>query len=354
MQLQPRQQALLAALIERYVETAEPVGSTALVVDAGFVSRAGTVSSATVRNELAELENLGLVAQPHTSAGRVPTDAGYRLYVAEMLRPRAVRPAERRSIERGIAAPASSVEDALREACVALARLTGYPAVATLPGNTRDTFRHVQINAMPPRRLILVLVTASGRVEHRLFEIDDVPADRLATVVNFLNQQLAGRTLSSLRTLQFEELSAGLHGAETVALARRAMEWVQSSIPESGGERIVVQGLVTLLDEPEFSEIHHARAAMQLFQDEAAVADLLLGQMEEYGRNRMQTAIVVGREYGRAADSARFSLVGVAYGAGEETLGAVGVLGPTRMKYADAASLLPILAARLQNSLESL
>src|SRR4051812_8532499 len=192
MQLQPRQQALLAALIERYVETAEPVGSTALATDNGFVSRCGTVSPATVRNELAELEALGLVAQPHTSAGRVPTDAGYRLYVAEMLRPRGARPAERRSIERGIAAPASSVEDALREACVALARLTGYPAVATLPGNTRDTFRHVQINAMPPRRLILVLVTASGRVEHRLFEIDDVPADRLATVVNFLNQQLAG------------------------------------------------------------------------------------------------------------------------------------------------------------------
>jgi heat-inducible transcriptional repressor len=284
----------------------------------------------------------------------VPTDAGYRLYVGEMLRPRAVRPEERRRIQRGIAAPATSVEDALREACVALAQLTGYPAVATLPGAARDTFRQVQINALPPRRLILVLVTASGRVEHRLFEIDDVSAQHLATVVNFLNQQLAGRTLSSLRTLTFEEFSAGLHGAEIVTLARRAFEWVQNSIPESGGERIVVQGLVTLLDEPEFSEIHHARAAMQLFQDEAAVADILLAPLEEYGRNRMQTAIVVGREYGRAADSARFSLVGVAYGAGDETLGAVGVLGPTRMKYADAAALLPLLAARLQSSIESI
>ncbi|HEX8552479.1 MAG TPA: heat-inducible transcriptional repressor HrcA [Abditibacteriaceae bacterium] len=358
MTLQPRQQALLAALIERYVETAEPVGSTALVGDARFVERAGTVSSATVRNELAELEALGLVAQPHTSAGRVPTDAGYRLYVTEMLRPRAVRPVERRRIERGIAAPATSVEDALREACVALAQLTGYPAVATLPGASRDTLRHLQINSLPPRRLILVLVTASGRVEHRLFEVEDgVPAERLATVVNFLNGALAGRTLASLRQLSFETLSAGLHGAETVALAQRAFDWVQNSIPAETDERIVVQGLVTLLDEPEFSDIAPARAAMRLFEDEAAVAHLLLSPFEdnEYGRNP-RYSIIVGSEYGAAgaAGNARFSLVGVAYGAGDETLGAVGVFGPTRMKYGEAAALLPALAARLQSSLESI
>jgi heat-inducible transcriptional repressor len=149
MKLQPRQQALLSAVIERYVETAEPVGSTALVSDDKVIARVGQVSSATVRNELAELESLGLLAHPHTSAGRVPTDAGYRVYVNELLKPRPVRAKERAHIQSQIAAPASSVEDALRDTCAALARLTGYPAVATLPSARRDCVRHVQLNPLP-------------------------------------------------------------------------------------------------------------------------------------------------------------------------------------------------------------
>jgi len=364
MQLQPRQQAILAAAIERYVETAEPVGSAALAIDARFVARVGVVSSATVRNELAELEALGLLAHPHTSAGRVPTDAGYRVYVNEMLRPRPIKATERRQIEAQVPAPASSMEDALRDACAILARLTGYPAVATLPRAGRDTLRHLQINALPPRRLILVLVTASGRVENRIFEVEDnVAADRLATVVNFLNAELSGRSLSTLRGLKFEEISAGLHGEDAIALARRAFEWAQQSASDLGDERIIVQGLVTLLDEPEFSDIAQARAAMRLFEDDAAMNDLLRAPLEneKYAQIRGENApyaIVIGHEHGfdhasaSGAAAARFSLVGIAYGAGDEIYGTVGVMGPTRMKYADAIALVPVLAARLGASLE--
>jgi heat-inducible transcriptional repressor len=372
MTLQPRQKALLAAVIERYVETAEPIGSAAVVNDPVFVSRVGRVSSATVRNELAELEALGLLAHPHTSAGRVPTDAGYRFYVNEILQPRRVKAAEMRQIQAQVATPATSLEDALRDACAILARLTGYPAVATLPGGARDTFRHLQINSLPPRRLILVLVTSSGRVEHRLFDIaDDVPAERLAQVVNFMNQQLSGRSIASLRSLEFSDISAGLHGSETIVIASKAFSWVQQSIAGLDDERIVVQGLVTLLDEPEFSDIATARAAMRMFEDEAAVAELMRAPLDQfelggemYGRLHdmrapdalgMPYAVVIGREMsGVDPAAARFSLVGIAYGAGGETFGTVGVMGPTRMKYTDAAALVPVLAARLRSSLETL
>lgn len=366
IKLQPRQQALLATVIERYVETAEPVGSAALVGDPRFLQRVGQVSSATVRNELAELEALGLLAQPHTSAGRVPTDAGYRLYVNEMLRPRPVKPSERKQLQTRIAAPASSIEDALHDACAALVNLTGYPAVATLPNAGRDTVRHLQINPLPPRRLILVLVTSSGRVEHRLFEVaDDVPAERLATAVNFLNKQLSGRSLVALRSLTFEEIADGLHGADTIMLARRAFDWVQQSMGDANDDRIVVQGLVTLLDEPEFSDIGVARAAVRLFEDEAIMTDLLRGPLEraaiESGSGRYSSAtdgsyaVVIGAEHGYDNPAvARFSLVGIAYGVGGEIFGTVGVIGPTRMKYGEAVSLMPALAARLQASLESL
>lgn len=353
MTLSERQRALLAAVIERYVETAEPVGSTAMCGDAGFVARAGSVSSATIRNELVELENLGLLTQPHTSAGRVPTDAGYRLYVNEMLRPRQVKPRERAQIHAQIPTPATSVEDVLRDACAALAKLTGYPAVATLPQARRDTVRQVQLNPLPPRQVILALVTQSGRIEHRVFEVgEEVPDERLATVVNFLNQNLGGRALSTLRVLDFVGISSGLHGLETLNLARRAFDFVKQSAEDLGDERIVVQGLITLLDEPEFSDIREARQAMRLFDDATAMNGLL--QSAEFSENGY--SVVIGHEL-RAIENPvaqRFSLVGIAYGMGDEIFGTVAVMGPTRMKYADAVSLAPVLAQRLKSSLETL
>ncbi|MDQ3815612.1 MAG: heat-inducible transcriptional repressor HrcA [Armatimonadota bacterium] len=359
MTLRPRQQALLAAAIERYVETAEPVGSATLASDPKFIARFGNVSSATVRNELAELEEIGLLAHPHTSAGRVPTDAGYRYYVNEVLHPRPVRPDERAHIRAGIAAPPASVEDALREATAALAKLTGYPAVASLPPTRSDRMRHVQINPVPPHRLILILVTAAGRIEHRIFEVEhDVPASRLTTVVNFLNEQLGGRPLATLRTLRFEDVAHGLHDAETLALARRAWDLVRQSVHDLGDDLIVVQGLITLLNEPEFSDIEQARAAMRLFENTDVMSDLLRAPQELEVRSAdqaMRYAVVIGHEHQVENPAVeRFSLVGIAYGAGGEVLGSVGVMGPTRMKYAEAISLLPALAARLQVCLEAL
>jgi heat-inducible transcriptional repressor len=376
MNLLPRQKALLAAVIERYVENAEPVGSSVLARDPNFRAQFGTVSSATIRNELAELEDIGLLSQPHTSAGRVPTDAGYRFYVNEMMRPRPLKQVERAQIRSQISAPASSIEDALREATAALARLSGYPAVATLPTANRDTMRHVQINPLPPQRLILIMVTAAGRVEHRLFDVEqDVPATRVNTVVNFLNEQLGGRPLSELRALRFEDVAGGLHEESTLQLARRAWEQLRASVADLGDERLVVQGVITLLDEPEFSDIQNARAAMRLFEDSAALGDLLranIGWIDapQSNQNGIQSTlqqsptaqtIVIGREHAQRQKPGiehsaveRFSFVGIAYGAGGEVLGTVGVMGPTRMKYADAVSLVPALAARLQASLESI
>lgn len=384
MNLLPRQKALLAAVIERYVENAEPVGSSALANDARFRAEFGGISTATIRNELAELEAAGLLSHPHTSAGRMPTDAGYRFYVNEMLQPRPLRSSERAQIRSRIPTPPASIEDALREATAALARLTGYPSMATLPNANRDTMRQIQLNPLPPQRLILIMVTASGRIEHRLFDVEqDVPTARLNTVVNFLNEQFGGRALSELRALSFEDVSTGLHEESTVQLARRAWEQLRASVADLGDERIVVQGVITLLDEPEFSDIAHARAAMRLFQDPVALGDLVhanmsfvehgdgsadsprAGQSTLRGRTRpTMSAIVIGREQLENAQAQsgsienpaveRFSFVGIAYSVGGEVLGTVGVMGPTRMKYADAVSLVPALAARLQTSLESI
>lgn len=355
MELKPRQKAILAATIERYVLTAEPVGSGAVALDPKLLTQFGSLSSATIRNELAELENLGLLRQPHTSAGRVPTELGYRFYVDESLRPRAISGAEEKQLE-SVAPPASSVEDALREAMGVLARLTGYPAVASLPSTARDTMRFLQLNPVPPRRLILVLGTNSGRIEHRLFEVDeDISPSRLNTVVNFLNENLGGQNLSRVRGLDFETVSRGLHDVQVLELARRAWQLVSASVADISDEKIVVQGLIALLDEPEFSEIGQARAAMRLFENESAIGGLLRVAQDSPLDFATSRAVRIGRELSPLDNSATnwFSFVGVSYGAGGENWGALGVMGPSRMRYVDAVALVPALAARLQLTLES-
>jgi heat-inducible transcriptional repressor len=355
-----RQRAILASVIEKYVETAEPVGSAVLASDSHLLSAFGKVSPATIRNDLAALEDAGLLAHPHTSAGRIPTDSGYRIYINEMLRPRPIRAGERAHIKSHIAAPASSVEDALHEATQVLAHLTGYPALASLPAAGRDIMRQVQLNPLPPHRLILVLVTAAGRVEHRMLEVEGAPAaGRLNSVVNFLNHQFSGRKLADVRALRWEDVSKNLHDENVIHLAQRAWDLIKNAVGDIADEQIVVQGLLTLLDEPEFGEIGRARSALHLLQDTGTLNALLRAATE----NAQATggAVVIGSElrglpFGLTADAnlERFSFVGISYGVGGEVQGTVGVLGPTRMKYAEAVSLVPALAGRLEQSLESL
>lgn len=357
MELKARQKAILAAVVEKYVRSAEPVGSSAVAGDALLGAKFGALSPATVRHELAQLEELGLLSQPHTSAGRVPTDAAYRFYVNEMLRPRELTGAEQTQLE-VVAPPASSVEDALREAVAVLAKLSGYPAVASLPSAIRDNVRMLQLNPVPPRRLVLVLVTSQGRIEHRLFEIgDEVSPPRLETVVRFLNENLGGQALSRARSLDFESVSAGLHDAATIELARRAWEMVRDSVADISDEKIVMQGLIALLDEPEFAQIGPARAALRLLEDENALGDLLkiAGERPFNAREMPLHAVRIGREMPALDHAAAqwFSFVGVSYGVGNEILGSVGVLGPARMRYNDAVCLVPALVARLQLTLET-
>jgi heat-inducible transcriptional repressor len=357
MELKPRQKAILSALIEKYVETAEPVGSSVISSNAALAARFGALSGATVRNELAELENLGLLSQPHTSAGRIPTDAGYRLYVNEMLRPRTLSRREETQLE-VVAPPAASVDEALREAMGVLARLTGYPAVASLPGTQSDNVRWLQLNPVPPRRLILVLGTQAGRIEHRLFEVgDNVTPERLQIVVNFLNDVLSGRSLAQSRALDFETLSLGLHDATVISLAKRAWEMVRDAVNDISDERIVVQGLITLLDEPEFAETGSARAALRLLEDEHAMGGLLRSAQELRGMTELPPtrAVRIGRELPPLdhPNAQFFSFVGVSYGVADESWGALGVLGPARMRYGDVLALVPALAARLQLTLET-
>lgn len=354
--MRPRLQVLFSRLVEQYIGTAEPVGSAFLAADESLQAQYGSLSSATIRNDLAQLEEWGLLSHPHTSAGRIPTTSGYRYYVDEVLRPRRVSPAQRARITSRLDSPPASMQDALQQAASILAELTGYPVLASLPVAHTDTMSHLQLNPVPPHRLILVVVTGAGRVEHRLLEISqEVPAHRLATVLNFLNRQLGGRSLAELRKLDFAAISRGLHDDLTLELALRAFTLIHQLVAEMHDERIVVQGLVTLLNEPEFAQIDRARAALHFFDNPGALHLLLetvgqsLHQRSPQHRARPYSVVIGGETpLAQPEPITQFSWVGVEYQAGDEAAGTVTVVGPTRMKYAEVAALLPELAGRLQ------
>ena len=192
MNAEERRFAVLRAIVADFVRTQEPVGSK-MIVDRHNLG----VSSATVRNDMAALEDEGLIVQPHTSAGRVPTDKGYRLFVDKLAQVKPLSPAERRAVQAFLDG-AIDLDDVLRRSVRLLAQLTRQVAVVQYPTLTRSTVRHLEVVALTPARLMLVLITDSGRVDQRVVDLGEVLTDTdVAALRNMINGALVGRPLAA-------------------------------------------------------------------------------------------------------------------------------------------------------------
>ncbi len=336
MEFTTRQQNILAALIERYVQTAEPVSSHMILEDTGL-----NVSSATIRNELAELETAGYVMQPHTSAGRIPTDAGYRYYVNTLMRPHTLSRPEANRIQRQIQPLYSELEDILDEACHLLSNVTRYTSVILIPTMQRDSMKHLQMENLNPYRLLILMVTSSGQVEHRLYETDSkVPADRLNRISNYLNSKLAHKSLSAVKKLRFEDISNPTEFNDP--FLKRAFEFLQQTIPDNPSERIVVEGIVYILQQPEFSDVEKARGVVEVLDEEVSISPMLNSMLDS-----PSPTVIIGEE-NRLAPMRVCSFIGMPYRLSDEAIGSIGVLGPTRMQYAETISAVNYLTKRLE------
>ncbi len=338
MELNPRKRRILAAVVERYIASREPVGSAALLgeLDVG-------VKSATLRNEFAELEEMQLLMHPHTSAGRIPTDLGYRVYVDELLQPATLTEPAQMQLRR-LRPTNSEVEDMLGHACELLARLTGYPAIVSIPAVQRDSVKHVQLGSVDARKMLVVIYTTAGHVEHRLFEVPQAtPPARVNRVMRVLNEKLRGRTIASIRMLEATDLLDAGEAADALLVA--ALGFVKSLLASQADDKILVEGVVYILSQPEFAEVQKARAVLEAFE-QAHVMQRVLEAPQRRGR----VTVVIGQEH--AADELQpLSFIGMPYRAGTATLGGVGVLGPTRMRYRDALPAVEQLALRISECL---
>jgi heat-inducible transcriptional repressor len=313
-----RRLAVLRAIVEDYVATQEPVGSRALVE-----RHALGVSPATIRNDMAALEDEGLIAQPHTSAGRVPTDKGYRLFVDRLTAVKPLSPAERRAIATFLEG-AVDLDDIVSRTVRLLAQITRQVAVVQYPSLSRSTLRHVEILPVPPSRIMLVVITNTGRVEQRVVETS-APVDEalLADLRARVNAQAAGRRLTDVAGA-LDTIAAGFSSADRPAVAAVIATLVETLVEESE-ERVVLAGTANLMrfgqDFPQ--TVQPVLEALE----EQVVLMRLLGEAADPD----EVSVRIGHENSLEGLSTT-SIVSIGYGE-EEAVGRLGIVGPTRMDY---------------------
>jgi heat-inducible transcriptional repressor len=333
--LSERQRDILRRVVEEYVATSQPVGSKTLVERAGL-----DVSSSTVRNELAELERLGLLTHPHTSAGRVPTEAGYRLYVDALLTgPEPTRP----EFPLGIAREHSEVAEALQATTEMLSQVTRLLALVSAPPLQAATLRHAEVLLLQPVVVMVVVITSTGGVTNVRYTFPEpVDPGLVSWAAEYLNERVVGARLGSRSVkLAFDEPSLGARERGFLLVIRNAFEQAADE-----DRRLFVGGTAGLLDEMRAEEIGAYRSLMEALEKRAALLDMLAQQIDP-----RRSFARVGEELDQPGLH-DLSLVGATYGLQRRTLGAVSLVGPLRMDYEKALRSVRSAAHELSRFVE--
>jgi heat-inducible transcriptional repressor len=333
--LSDRQRDILRLVVEEYVATGQPVGSKHLVERAGL-----GVSSSTVRNELAELERVGLLTHPHTSAGRVPTESGYRVYVDELL----ARPDSRaEGFALGLPAARAEVEEALQATTEMLSQVTRLLAVVSAPPIQAATVRHVEVLLLQPDVVLVVVIASTGSVTDLRFAFQDPVDPGLVTWAGeYLAERLVGARIGSRAVkLAFDDPSLGFRERAFLGAIRSAFEQAADE-----NRQLFVGGTAGLLDEMRSEEIGAYRSLLEALEKRAALLDVLAQRLDP-----RRPFARVGEEL-EEPGLRELALVGATYGVAHRTLGAVSLLGPLRMDYEKALRSVRAAAHELSRFVE--
>jgi heat-inducible transcriptional repressor len=333
--LTTRKREILRRVIEEFVATGQPVGSRAIVER----SRLG-VSPSTVRNELAELEALGLLTHPHTSAGRIPTESGYRLYADDLVESLEGKPT---ALGLDLVSMRDEVEQALRTTTEMLSQATKLLALVSAPSLERATIRHIEVLLLQPTSLMVVVITSTGGVTKRVFRLDDqVDPGLVAWCAEYCDDQLVGERIGS-RTVRSRLETAELQPRERMFL-ELVGETLRDARSEAGPE-VFVGGTVGFLEDASSEDVEATMRLLELLERRAAVLELVSEALQP------QRPVV---RVGPSVRGGHFdvSLVGATYGIRTTTLGAVGLVGPLRMDYEKAIRSVRAAAFELSRFVE--
>lgn len=328
--LDTRARQLLRTLIAQYLEEGQPVGSRTLSRSAGL-----DVSPATVRNIMSDLEELGLIVSPHTSAGRVPTARGLRVFVDSLLELKPLPRGAVMQIQRELPRDSVTPRELLGNASTLLSAMTHFVGLVTVPGAADAPLKQIEFVSIDTRRVLAILVFADGQVQNRVLNLSQgFDSHALARAANYLNAHYAGLHLDEIRLRVLADLRAA--SSELNRLLDTAVEVAAEAFGPDPESDMLVSGQTNLMSGEEGSQIDRLRELFEAFQRKRELLALLEGCARSPG-----VRLFIGEESGFEPLKG-YSLVSAPYGAGGHVLGAIGVIGPTRMAY---HSVIPVVQA---------
>ena len=326
--LTDRDREVLEAIITDYIQTAEPVGSRTI----SKKSQIG-LSPATIRNVMADLEEMGFLTQPHTSAGRVPTDRAFRFYVDSILEVRNLKLADRGRIEMGFQDEGMDTNDIMKRASSLLSLLSKQTGVILAPRFGSNIFKHIEFIKLREKTILVIIVCKSGEVQNKLIESDEhMNQDELDKYSRYLTEIMGGLNLVEARRKILEEMKK-----EKVLfdkLMYRALQLSQKALEDEGGGDLYIEGKTNILQSPEFADLEKMRTMLQAFEEKTKIVKLLDKALLAQG---MQIFIGAENEFNEMKDC---SVIAAPYSRENFTLGTLGIIGPTRMDY---PSIIPIV-----------
>lgn len=341
--LSARQIEVLRAVIEEYIHSGEPVGSRTLSRSSHF-----QLSPATLRNVMADLEDEGFLCQPHTSAGRIPTDHGFRFYVNNLAGLSSVPAAARLHIREHLEVTGGRLEEVLHDGVLTLAQLTPYVGVVSLPDFRQMIIRHIRFVRLHERRILAVVVSVSGAVQNVLFDSESILSqDQLNHSSNYLNALLGKLTLGGIKRKVLQEMANDKRGydelfAQVLALSKSFF----AKDPEQQSD-VMLDGKLNLLEHPEFADVERMKGIFRAFEEKGSILKILDGAL-----GGEQLRVIIGAE-SCCEEMRHCSLVTAEYGREDRILGQIGVIGPTRMDYSRIIPLVNYIADAMSRRLQS-
>jgi heat-inducible transcriptional repressor len=336
-----RGQQLLRALIQRYIRDGQPVGSRTLSKDPGL-----QLSPATIRNVLSDLEEMGLLSAPHTSAGRIPTPQGYRLFVDTLVRYRRPGDSEIQRIRRQLQDEADNPGALVSTVSSMLSEFTSMAGVVSVPRAPRISLRQIEFLPLSENRILVILVINDTEVQNRILHTDrDYSSSELQQAQNYINEHYAGTDLHTVRKKLIEDLDSARDSMnqamhDIISVAHSAMDQAEQS-----GDAYVLAGETNLMSFAELSDVDTLRRLFEAFSQKRQILELLDRSISAEG-----VRIFIGEESGyRIFDGC--SVVTAPYHVDEDTIGVLGVIGPTRMAYDRVVPIVDVTAKLLESAL---
>lgn len=342
--LDDRKMRVLYAIINSYILSAEPIGSRTITkqYDLG-------VSSATIRNEMSDLEELGYLNKPHSSAGRVPSDKAYRLYVDEILRIQNPKLDlnKKNQIKKILSRESREVEQLLQNSAKVLSALTSYTALAISPKLKDTRIKHIQLVPLDNSQVLMVLVNDTGVVKNSIFRLDrEIPESQLTTLSNILNDKLKGLSLGDMGEEVFHSIIKEIF--EYKSVIDGVIPVIVQSMEDIDNVDLYSDGITKILNFPEYRDVEKAKSIISFIEDKELVLDIL--QNDSFTQD---IEITIGQE--NAYDAIKdCSVITANYQLGDKIIGKIGIIGPTRMDYSKLINTLHLFSVNITEIIDML